>query len=421
MADGPRAIIIVGANIAGASAAETLRRRGYDGRLTLVGAESELPYERPPLSKTVLTGVTAPQRVILRPADYYAEQRIELYLGRRAVRLHAAAGEIELDRGERLAFDQLLIATGSAPRRVSVPGADLPGVTVLRTLADARALIAAFAYARAHDGHVVIIGAGFIGMEVAAACRRLGLPVTVIEQLAAPLQRALGTEVGDVFARVQRARGVQLRLGEGVAAFRGVGRVEEVETSDGTKLPCDLALVAVGVSPAQAWLEGSGVALRDGVLVDAYCATMVPGVFAAGDVARWPYRPAGATQATDVRVEHWDNALRQAEIAARNMLGERVPYAPVPYFWSDQDDLKLQVAGYESAWEQVVMRGDPAAGTFLAFYLRDTRVRMALAVNQVREFLALKKIVAAGASIAPKLLADAGVEVRALAAQLPRA
>jgi 3-phenylpropionate/trans-cinnamate dioxygenase ferredoxin reductase subunit len=414
----PRAIVIVGASLAGASAAETLRRQGYDGRLTLVGAERELPYERPPLSKAVLAGVEDESRVFLRPAAYYEEQRIELRLDVRAIALDPAVRAVLLsadpdsahEAAERLPYDRLLIATGAEPRALDVPGASLPGARYLRSLEDARALEADLA----EGGPVVVVGAGFIGAEVASVCRLRGREVTLIEPLAAPMARALGVEVGGVFAELQRAHGVDLRLGEGVAEIRGAGRVEEVVTSSGARIPAATVVIGVGVRPADGWLAGAGLALADGALVDDYCETSVPAVYAAGDVARWPYRPAGAAE-TLLRLEHYDNAIRQAEHAARNMLGERVAYTPTPYFWTEQFGWMTQYIGYAERWDQLVRRGEPSAGAGAIFYLDEGRLRAVLSINRPRDHGALRKLVGAGAQIDPALLADESLDLRELA------
>jgi len=407
-------IVVVGANIAGASAVETVRREGYDGRLVLVGAEPDLPYERPPLSKDVLLGTMPPEHAYLRDAAFYREQHVELRLGTPAIALDAVARRVRLDGGDELPFDRLLIASGGEARRLSVPGGDLAGISYLRTLPEARALAAQLSAVASSGGRVAIVGAGFIGCEVAAACRALGIDVTLIEALAAPMERVLGDEMGARLASVHRAHGVDLRLGEGVAAFHGVDRVEAVETTGGARIACAAAVVGIGVRPAIDWLEGSGVALGDGVLADAFCETTASGIFAAGDVANWPYTPPGGGNTERVRLEHWDNALRQGEAAARNLLGRHVPFTPVPYFWSDQYDLKLQYVGYARTWDALVYRGDPAAGgPYAAFYLAEGQIRAALAVNRTHDLVPLKKLI--GKRLDPALLADESTELRALA------
>ncbi|HLJ80041.1 MAG TPA: FAD-dependent oxidoreductase [Ktedonobacterales bacterium] len=410
-------IVIVGGGIAAAGAIEGLRGAGYEGHMALVSAEPVAPYERPPLSKGYLLGTTPEERLFPRPKSYYAEQGIELRLGIAAAGLDVTARVVRLADGSHLDYDRLLIATGGEALPLRVLGAELPGIRYLRTLEDARALAEALRATATAAGRVVVVGAGFIGAEVAAACRTLGLDVTMLEILPAPLVRVLGEELGDYFAAVHRAHGVDLRLRAGVAAFHGADQVEEVVTTSGERIPCACVVVGIGMRPVVGWLEGSGVALGgsgDGVLVDERCETSVPGVFAAGDIACWPYQQAGVDAPERVRLEHFDNALRQGEAAARNMLGQGKPFAPVPYFWSEQYDLFMQYVGYTRTWERVVFRGDPASGEpFAAFYLASGRVRAALAVNRVRELAALKKLI--GAPVAPETLADEGTDLKELA------
>ncbi len=409
-AEARQTFVIVGAGMAGANAAESLRRVGFAGGVVLLGAEPHLPYERPPLSKGLLSGATPEARIFPRDAGFYHEQRIELRLGSRAVALDTSRRTVALADGEQVAFDRLLIATGGEPRRLTLPGTELPGVVYLRTLEDARALAAALRALSAGGGRVVIVGAGFIGAEVAAVCRTLGIAVTLLEILPTPLSRVLGDDVGARYADMHRAHGVDLRLGEGIAAVRGAGQVEEVETTTGAVLPCNLLLVGVGMRPADEWLRGSGLRLGEGALVDATCETSVPGIFAAGDLARWPYHMSGEL----VRLEHFDNALRQGEAAARNMLGQRQPYATVPYFWSDQYDLTLQYVGYAHTWDRVVLRGGMDGGSWAAFYLYEGRLRAALVVNRTRDLVTLKRLVAVAIAPDPDMLADEGTPLKAL-------
>lgn len=412
-------IVIVGGGIAAAGAIEGLRGAGYEGHMTLVSAEPAVPYERPPLSKGYLLGTTPEVRLFPRPKSYYAEQGVALRLGVAATGLDVAARVVRLADGSHLGYDRLLIATGGETVALRVPGAELPGIRYLRTLEDARALAEALRATATAGGRVVVVGAGFIGAEVAAACRTLSLEVSMLEILPAPLVRALGDELGDYYAAVHRAHGVDLRLHAGVAAFHGAGRVEEVVTTSGERIPCACVVVGIGMRPAVGWLEGSGVALGgpggsgDGVLVDERCETSAPGVFAAGDIACWPYQQTGVDAPERVRLEHFDNALRQGEAAARNMLGQGKPFAPVPYFWSEQYDLFMQYVGHARTWEQVVFRGEPASGgPFAAFYLAGGRIRAALAVNRMRELAALKKLI--GARVALEMLADDGTDLKEL-------
>jgi 3-phenylpropionate/trans-cinnamate dioxygenase ferredoxin reductase subunit len=408
-----RPYVVVGASLAGASAVEALRREGYAGRLVLLGAEPHLPYERPPLSKGLLLGTFAEEKVFVRDAAFYAAQQVELRLGTRAVGLDLAAHALLLEDGAPLAFDRLLIATGGEARRLALSGGDLPGVLTLRTLDDARALRAALDGVRAAGGRVVVVGGGFIGAEVAAACRALGITVTLLEVLPTMLGRVLGDEIGGALGAVHRAHGVDLRLGEGIAAIYGTGKVEAVETATGAMIPCALVVVGVGMRPADAWLRGTGLALGDGVLVDAACQTSAEGIFAAGDVANWPYHLTGER----VRLEHEDNALRQGAAAGRNMAHapeHRQPYTPVPYFWSDQYDLKLQYVGHAHAWDQMVMRGQPDASDYIACYLHAGRLRAALAVNRVRDLAPLKRLIAANIVPDPAALANDAVPLKSL-------
>lgn len=407
----PRTCVIVGASLAGGRTAESLRAAAFDGRVVLVGAEPDPPYERPPLTKRYLRGEQDAEALALRPADWYRQHGVELRLGAEAVGLDLADREVRLDGGERVPFDALVIATGSRMRRLQVPGAELKGVHLLRTVRDAGRLRAELRPGR----RLVVVGAGFIGTEVAASARQLGVEVTVLDVAPRVLPR-LGPEISAAFEAHHRDHGVRFRLGESVAAFRGGERVEAVTTTAGTTLECDLVLVGIGVAPESAWLAGSGVALdRDGgVLVDEYCRGNVPGVYAAGDVASWWHPRLGER----LRVEHFDNAVNQPVAAARHLLGQPVAYAPVPYVWSDQYDLHLQVVGQASRWDRVVLRGRPEDRSFAAFYLVGTRVATVAGVNRVKEMAAARRLV--GAEIPdPEVLADPAADLRALAKATP--
>jgi 3-phenylpropionate/trans-cinnamate dioxygenase ferredoxin reductase subunit len=400
--------VVVGGNLAGGRAAETLRAAGFGGRVVLVGAEPDRPYERPPLSKAFLRGRQSQDALYLRPEGWYAEHGIELRLGTRATRLDLAARTVELDRGGPLGYDRLLLATGSRMRRLDVPGAGLDGIHLLRTIGDAQRLRAELA----RRPRVVVVGAGFIGTEVAACCRDLGLEVTMLEAAPLPLPR-LGPELGRIWAGYHRDRGVDLRTGDGVAAFRGDGRVEAVVTSAGRVVACDLAVVGVGVVAETEWLAGSGLRLEDGVVTDEHCRTSAPGVWAAGDVAAWWHPRLG----TRLRVEHVDNANNQAIAAAHGMLGRPVTYAPVPFVWSDQWDLHLQVAGHADRYDRVLLRGKVEDHSFVAFYLLGSEVRAAAGVNRLKEIAAARRLIWARLD-RPERLADESVELRSL---IPRA
>jgi 3-phenylpropionate/trans-cinnamate dioxygenase ferredoxin reductase component len=396
---------IVGANIAGVSTAEMLRRLGYDGRIALIGAETELPYERPPLSKEYLTDQFDEERLTLRPRAYYDEHRIELWLGRRATGLDATTHTITLADGAQHRFDRIVLATGCELLPFPIPGADLPGVYSLRTLTDGQTLRAALRAGAGQRGRAVVIGAGFIGSEVAAACRVAGMDVTLIELLSVPLERALGPEMGALLAEAHRAQGVEVLTDETVTAIHGATRAEAVETGSGARIPCAFVVVSTGVRPAIRWLADSGLTLDNGVVVDATCESSAPGIFAAGDIANWPYQPAATAPSLRVRLEHWDNALRQGETVARNLLGEGVAYHHIPYFWSDQYDLKLQFVGYTPEWGQIVVRGNPPE-SFVAFYLHEGRARAAFSSNRQRDLVTLKKLIAADRLLPAAVLAD---------------
>src|SRR5215216_1525312 len=332
-----RTHVIVGASLAGAKAAETLRQEGFDGRVVLVGTEDERPYERPPLSKDYLRGEVDRETVYVHPEGFYAEHDIELRLGRTAVSLNTAARELALDDGERLRYDRLLLTIGAEPRRLSIPGGELDDVLYLRSVADCDALRERLD----RGGRVVVIGAGWIGAEVAASARQRGLEVTVIDPLTVPLERVLGTEAGAVYRDLHLDHGVQMLLETGVAAFEGADTVERVRTTAGRELECDFVVVGVGVQPRTGLAALAGLAVDNGILVDEHLQTGAPGVFAAGDVAN-AHHPFYVER---IRVEHWANALHQGPAAARNMLGQATPYDRLPYFFSDQYEVGMEYSG----------------------------------------------------------------------------
>jgi 3-phenylpropionate/trans-cinnamate dioxygenase ferredoxin reductase subunit len=368
-----RTFVIVGASLTGAKAAETLRAEGFDGRLVLVGAELERPYERPPLSKEYLRGEAGREKVYVHDQGFYGAQNIELRLGSSAVSLDPAARELSLDDGERLRYDRLLLATGAAPRRLKIPGADLPGVMYLRSVRDSDALRDRLD----QGGSVVVVGAGWIGAEVAASARQRGLEVAVVEPASVPLERVLGAELGAVYRDVHTDHRVRMLMKTGVEAFEGEGAVERVRTTDGQVLECDFVVVGVGVQPRTHLAVQAGLAIDNGILVDEHLRTSAPGVFAAGDVANAQHPFYGEP----VRVEHWANALHQGPAAARNMLGEADAYDRLPYFFSDQYDVGMEYSGFAREWDRVVFRGDPASREFIAFWLAEDRVVAGMNVN----------------------------------------
>ena len=364
--------VIVGAGMAGGKAAETLREEGFDGRVVLIGAEPERPYERPPLSKDYLRGESERAGVYLQDdPSWYEQHEVQLRTSASVESLDVGERAVLLEGGERIDYDALLLATGAEPKRLAVPGADLEGVHVLRTLADCDAL------RRVLDrgGRLVVVGAGWIGCEVAASARQRGMEVAVIEPQSVPLERVLGSELGAFYRDVHLDHGVVMRLGTGVEAIEGAGRVERVRASDGTMLEADAVLIGVGVAPRTGLAEGV-LDVDDGILVDAGLRTSVEGVFAAGDVANHDHPLLGR-----LRVEHWANALEQGPAAARAMLGQEVSYDRVPYFFSDQYDVGMEYAGHSRTDDEVVFRGDPATREFIAFWLRDGRVAAGMNVN----------------------------------------
>jgi 3-phenylpropionate/trans-cinnamate dioxygenase ferredoxin reductase subunit len=365
--------VVVGAGLAGAKAAEALREDGFTGRLVLVGTEAERPYERPPLSKDYLRGEVGREKVFVHDETFYAEREIELQLGRTAEALDPAAAELTLDDGNRLHYDQLLLATGAEPRRLTVDGAGLDGIHYLRSVEDSDALRARLDAA----GSVVVIGAGWIGAEVAASARQRGLDVTVLEPAAVPLERVLGAEVGAIYRDIHADHGVRMLLGTGVEAFEGGTSVERVRTDDGRRVDCDFVVVGIGVEPRIGLAARAGIAVENGVLVDERLRTSAPGIYAAGDVANAFHPFYGEA----VRVEHWANALHQGPVAARNMLGHAEPYDRLPYFFSDQYDVGMEYTGLARTWDRVVFRGDPASREFIAFWLHGNRVVAGMNVN----------------------------------------
>jgi 3-phenylpropionate/trans-cinnamate dioxygenase ferredoxin reductase subunit len=393
-----RRVVVVGASLAGLRAAEALRGEGFDGELTVVGAERHLPYDRPPLTKEILRGEWQPERLALRP-DGYETLRLDLRLGCIAVALRPGPQAIDLSDGTTILYDGLVIATGSAARRL--PGVpELEGVCLLRTLDDALAL-----RTRLERGpRVVVVGAGFIGAEVASSCRSLGLDVTVVEPQPVPLVRALGREMGGVCAALQRDHGVELLCGVGVAAVEGDGRVERVRLEDGRHLDADVVVVGIGASPATHWLSSSGLEIRDGVVCDETCAAQGNVIVAAGDCARW-YNPLFDSE---MRVEHWSNADEQAAHAARRLLHGRSigPYTPVPTFWSDQFGLKIQFAGHFLPTDTVrVVEGRPSEHRFVAVYERAGRLTGVLTFRRPRRLIELSDMIAKRACVGDALAA----------------
>src|SRR5579859_8020677 len=388
----------------GGGAAKTLREEGYSGRLVLVGNEPGVPFGRPPLSKTYLRGEEALTGWLVKPAKWYDEHDVELVRAT-AARIDAAGRQIVLDSGEVVPYAKLLIASGGRNRLLQVPGADLPGVFQLRTVADCDAIRAA----AANGGRAVIAGMGFIGSEVAASLTQMGLAVSAVLPGQAPLDSVLGPEMGAVMAAVHGDAGVDLMPGDQVVAFEGAGRVEQAVTKRGRRIACDLAVVAVGIQPNVEVLDGTGVAIDNGVLVDAFCRTNVPDIYAAGDVANHLHPLFGR-----IRVEHYNNAEKQGTAAARSMLGSGSEYAYLHTFWSDQYEHKLEYVGHAARWDQFAVRGSVRERKLIGFYLLEGKLIAAVGLDrggdpeldEHDELAGIGRLIAKGARPAPADLTD---------------
>jgi 3-phenylpropionate/trans-cinnamate dioxygenase ferredoxin reductase component len=368
-----RTFIILGASLAGAKAAEELRERGFDGKVVLVGSEQERPYERPPLTKDYLRGESDRDKAYVHPEGFYAEREIELMSGLTATSIDPDASTVTLEDGSELNYDRLLLTTGAEPREIPVPGADLEGVYYLRTLDDSDLLRQRLDA----GGRVAVIGGGWIGSEFAASARQKGLEVALIDPLEIPMARLFGEEVGSFYRDVHAQRGVELLLGDGVRSFEGDGPVNRVITTSGKTVECDFVVVGIGVAPRVALAQAAGIKIDNGVVVDEHLTTSADNVFAAGDVAN-AWHPFYKQQ---IRVEHWANALNQGPAAARAMLGDDAGYERLPYFFSDQYDVGMEYSGYAIDWDEVVFRGSPESGEFVAFWLQDGRVAAGMNVN----------------------------------------
>ena len=410
MADLARpSFVIVGASQTGAMAAQALREEGFDGRITLLGDEPDRPYERPPLSKDYLLGKADRDSVFIHPEGWYAEQGVDLRLGAEVTSLDRGAREITTATGDRLRYDKLLLATGSTPRRLTVAGADLDGVHYLRRLQDSEHLKAAFE--RAHS--VVVVGAGWIGLETAAAARAAGRDVTVLEAAELPLVRLLGPQVAQLFADLHREHGVDLRCEVEVAELTGAGgAVTGVRLADGSVLRADLVIVGIGITPNSDLAAHAGLDVGNGITVDEHLRTSDPDIYAAGDVAN-AYHP---RLARHIRVEHWANAQRQGATAARAMLGQDVVYDRLPYFFSDQYDLGLEYTGHigPAGYDHVVLRGEPGRREFVAFWLADGRVLAGMNVNSWDAAGPIEELIESGRSVDDDSLADPDIPLEQL-------
>lgn len=413
MVDAHQTFVIVGAGLAGAKAAETLRSEGFTGRVILIGDERDHPYERPPLSKAFLAGNAERDSVFVQNNSWYAEHDIELHLGQPAVHLDRAAHTVTLGDGTTLQYDKLLLATGSEPRRLDIPGTDLVGVHHLRRLAHSERLKHVLASLGRENGHLVIAGAGWIGLEVAAAARGYGAEVTVVEPAPTPLHSVLGPELGAVFTDLHTERGVRFAFGTQLTGITGQdGMVLAALTDDGQEHPAHDVLAAIGAAPRTALAEAAGLTLVDradggGIAVDASLRTSDPDIFAAGDVANAEHPLLGRR----LRVEHWANALNGGPAAARAMLGQDVSYDRVPYFFSDQYDLGMEFSGWAApgSYDQVVCRGDVGKRQFIAFWLNEGRVLAGMNVNIWDVTEPVQDLIRSGRPVDPEALSDPAV------------
>lgn len=418
MVDAHRTFVIVGGGLAGAKAAETLRTEGFSGRVILLGDERDHPYERPPLSKGYLSGKEARDSVFVHEPAWYAGAEIELHLGQPVTSLDRKAHAVQLGDGTVVHYDKLLLATGAEPRRLPVPGTDLAGVHHLRRLAHADRLRNVLAALGRDNGHLVIAGAGWIGLEVAAAARGYGAEVTVMEPEPTPLHQVVGPELGQIFTDLHRDHGVRFHFGVRLTEIIGQdGLVLAVRTDDGEEHPAHDVLAAIGAAPRTALAETAGLAMAPradggGIAVDASLRTSDPHIYAAGDVANVAHPLLG----TRLRVEHWANALNSGPAAARAMLGQEVAYDRVPYFFSDQYDLGLEYSGWAppSSYDQVVIRGDAGKREFIAFWLKDHRVLAGMNVNVWDVTETVQGLIRSGRQLDPDALADPSVPLESL-------
>jgi len=399
--DVPEAIVIVGASLSGAKAAEALREKGYDGRIVLIGEEPHRPYERPPLSKGYLTGKSEREKAYVHEESWYAEKNIELRTGSRVVSIDRAGHAVRLADASRVGYSKLLLATGASPRHLPVLGGNADQVVYLRTIDDSERLRGLFGQIK----RLVIVGAGWIGLEAAAAARGAGVDVTVVESEQLPLLRVLGPEIGGHFADLHRRNGVDFRFGEAVGEITTEGGYATgVRLRDGSVVPTDAVLVAIGAAPNTQLAEDADLPVDNGVLVDAALRTDDPDIFAVGDVAR-AYNPRYKQR---IRVEHWANALTQPAVAAASMLGVQAEYTRLPYFFTDQYDLGMEYLGYvePGGYDRLVIRGDQASGEFVAFWLAEGRVLAGMNVNVWDVGDQIRALIESGVQVDPDALGD---------------
>lgn len=396
-------IVIVGAGHAAGQAAASLRQEGYEDEIVLIGDEPYVPYQRPPLSKAYLSGEQGIERVYLRPEKFYADKNVTLKTSTTVTAIDTSARTVTTDAGETIAYDKLLIATGGRPRKLSIPGSDLPGIHYLRTIADVDAIRDDFGAGR----KLVLVGAGYIGLEVASVAVKYGLEVHVLEMESRILQRVTTPEMSDYYHKLHTSRGVHIHTSTMVTGFAGNDRVTTVECG-GSSFPADLVIVGIGIIPNTEVAESAGIACGNGILVDNHCRTSAPDVFAAGDCANHPDPHVDRR----LRIESVPNAMEQARVVAANMCGGDKTYDATPWFWSDQYELKLQMVGFSADGDTQVVRGDMDANQFAVFYLKDGKVVAADAVNSPKEFMICKQLI--GRAVDAAVLADPESDLKSL-------
>ena len=391
-------VVIAGAGHGAGQVVASLRQHKFDGRIVLIGDEPYLPYQRPPLSKKYLAGELPPERLYFKPAAFYDDPQVEVLLNTRVAGIDRAGGAVTTDSGQEISYDKLVLALGSRVRKIPVDGADLPGIHYLRSIADVDAIREDMSSKK----NVVIVGAGYIGLEVAAVCCQHGLEVVIVEMADRVMSRVVSPNVSDYFQLRHTDQGVRLQLSTDVAAFEGKRRVRKVLTADGDALPADFVIVGVGILPNMELAAEAGLDTADGIVVDDRCQTSDPNIYAIGDCTYHPNDIYGRR----LRLESVHNALEQAKTAASNICGIESHYCQVPWFWSDQYDIKLQIAGLSEGYDDVVLRGDPSGGSFACFYLADGVLIAVDAINAPREFVHSKKLISDRARPAPEALAD---------------
>lgn len=402
---GSETYVVVGAGHAGGRAVEAMRNAGFTGKIILIGDEPHLPYERPPLSKELLQGRPEAHTPV-RDDAFYAENEIDCRLGRRATALDLTGKTVTLDDGSSVSYDKLLLATGGAVRRLPLPGADLANIHYLRTLDDSRAIQGGLG-----DGkRVVVVGGGFIGLEVAASARQQGCAVTVLEMTDRLMGRAVLPEVSEAFLTLHTAQGVDIRLNTGIASFEGDGPVAHAVTAGGEKIPADMAVIGVGIIPETALAADAGLTVDNGIVVDEFGRTSAPDVYAAGDVTNH----LNPLYGRHLRLESWQNAQNQAIAAAKTMCGDAQAYREVPWMWSDQFDANLQVAGMPESWDRVVFRGDSASSDFIGFQMAGDRLVGAMSLNRPRDMRVARRLIGGDKSLDDAALADENVSMRDL-------